>query len=130
MGTLSLDTLKLARKLQAGGFTPQQAEAAAAAIAESLAEVAESLPTRSDLKGEITDVRRDVKEAELRLEAEIAGVRQDVKGIELGLKAEVAEAGLRLQTRIAESKAEILKWMYGAMAAQTALIVGLLKLLP
>ena len=101
MGTLSLDTLKLARKLQAGGFTPQQAETAAEAIAESLSEVADSLPTRSDLKGEIADVRRDVKDSELRLEA-----------------------------RIADGKAEILKWMFGAMAAQTALIVGLLKLLP
>jgi hypothetical protein len=27
-------------------------------------------------------------------------------------------------------KAEILKWMFGAMAAQTGLIVALIKLLP
>ena len=119
MGTLSLDTLKLARKLQAGGFTVQQAETAAAAIAESLSEVAESLPTRSDLKGEFADVK-----------GEIAEVRRDAKDAELRLEARISEAELRLETKIADNKAEILKWMYGAMAAQTALIVGLLKLLP
>ncbi len=34
-----------------------------------------------------------------------------------------------LDVKIAELKSELLKWMFGAMAAQTALIVALLKLI-
>ena len=34
-----------------------------------------------------------------------------------------------LRRDIAETKAEILKWMFGAMAAQTGLIVALVKLI-
>lgn len=33
-----------------------------------------------------------------------------------------------LDVKIAELKSELLKWMFGAMAAQTALIVALLRL--
>lgn len=82
MGTITFDTLKLARKLEAGGFTPEQATTAATALSEAMAEVPD-LPTRADLKAEL-----------------------------------------------AETKAELLKWMFGGLAAQAALIVALLKLLP
>lgn len=37
---------------------------------------------------------------------------------------------LRLEAKIEGVKAESLKWMFGAMAAQTGLIVALIKLLP
>ena len=40
-------------------------------------------------------------------------------------KADIAE----LRTEIAEMKTDILKWMFGALAAQAALIVALVKLL-
>ena len=52
-------------------------------------------------KADSADVRRDLREVELRLETKMEGV-----------------------------KAEILNWMFGAMAAQTGLIVALIKLLP
>ena len=97
MTALAIDTLKLARKLEAGGFTPQQAAAAAEALAESLADGIGNVATKAD----VADARRDTREMELRLEAKIEGV-----------------------------KAEILKWMFGAMVAQTGLIVALIKLLP
>ena len=35
-----------------------------------------------------------------------------------------------LEVKIAESKAEIIKWMFGVSAAQVTLIVALIKLLP
>ncbi|MDS4011834.1 MAG: hypothetical protein RKK15_10605 [Defluviicoccus sp.] len=94
-------TLKLARKLEAGGFTPQQAAAAAEALAESLADATADMATKAD----IADVRRDLRETEFRLEA-------------------------RITTTVADAKAVILKRMFGAMAAQTGLIVALIKLLP
>ena len=77
MHTMTFDTLKLARKLEASGFTQQQAVGAAEAMAESLAEVS-GLATKED----VSDLRRD----------------------------------------LAETKADLLKWMFGALAAQTAFL--------
>jgi hypothetical protein len=90
MATMTFDTLKLARKLEAAGFTNQQTAGAAEALAESLNQAVPDIATRTDLS----------------------------------LLEE------RLTARIAESKAEILKWMFGSLAAQAALIVALIKLLP
>ncbi|MGQ9366964.1 hypothetical protein [Azospirillum sp. ST 5-10] len=47
MTAIPFDTLKLAERLQAGGFTPEQARTAAAAIAEAM--TGAELPTKSDL---------------------------------------------------------------------------------
>ncbi len=80
MSAVPFDTLKLADRLQAGGFTSEQSRSAAAALAEAM--------SGADL------VTRD-----------------------------------HLDAKLSETKADILRWMVGAMAAQTALIVGLVKLL-
>lgn len=55
----------------------------------------------------------------LATRADTAGVRRDLR-----------ETELRLESKLEGVKAEILKWMFGAMAAQTGLIVALIKLLP
>ena len=39
MNALTFDTLKLARKLEAAGFSPEQAAGASAALAETLGDV-------------------------------------------------------------------------------------------
>lgn len=87
MSAVPFDTLKLADRLQAGGFTAEQSRSAASAFAEVMS------------------------------------------GAELVTKADLRETELRLETRIVETKADILRWVFGAMAAQTAIIVGLLKIL-
>lgn len=51
------------------------------------------------------------------------------RGAENATKGDVREAELRLEARIVETKADILRWMFGAMAAQTGLIVALVKLI-
>jgi hypothetical protein len=68
-------------------------------------------------------------EAQARVHAE-ALAQALAEGPELASKADLREMELRLETKIEASKAEILKWMFGAMVAQTGLIVALLKLLP
>jgi len=83
MVAVPFDTLRLADRLQAGGFTPEQARTAATAFAEALGGA--DLVTREYLDAVLT-------------------------------------------AKLAETKAEILRWMFGAMAAQTALIVALVKL--
>jgi len=49
--------------------------------------------------------------------------------VKVELKVDIATVRAEIKTTAAETKADILRWMFGAMAAQTALIVALLKLL-
>ena len=62
MNALTFDTLKLARKLEAAGFSPEQAAGASAALAETLGEV-------SGVAG---------KEDVLRLEAKIEATKAEI----------------------------------------------------
>jgi hypothetical protein len=48
----------------------------------------------------------------------------------LATKADVERATTELKLLIAETKSDILKWMFGSVVAETAVIVALLKLLP
>jgi hypothetical protein len=84
MAGVVVDTLKLARRLEAAGFPAKQAADTAEAIAEA---IGDSVVTREYL---------DLRLAELK----------------------------------ASLKAELLTWMFGALAAQAGIIVALLKLLP
>lgn len=84
MMAVPFDTLKFADRLQASGFTQEQAHGFAAALAEVAA-------------------------------GSEAVTRQDING--LATRADV-QAGL------AETKAEILKWMVGAIGIQTVVIIS------
>lgn len=92
MTAVTLDTLKVAKRLRDAGFTEAQAESLTDAIRESV--------NSQDL---VTKAQLDAGLASLKAE----------------LKAEIADA-----------KAEIIKWMFGAMLAQGAVVVTLIKLLP
>jgi hypothetical protein len=48
----------------------------------------------------------------------------------LATKADVEQATSELKALIAETKSDILKWMFTSLFAQAAVIVALLKLLP
>jgi len=56
MMTSPFDRLKLADKLQAGGFTSDQVRAAASALAEALSGA--KLATKTDLKTEVHDLQQ------------------------------------------------------------------------
>ena len=64
MTAVPFDTLKFVEKLEAGGFTHQQAKAAAEAFAEA---------TGQELakKGDISGIRADLREMELRLKYDL-----------------------------------------------------------
>ena len=47
----------------------------------------------------------------------------------LATREDAARLEGMIKTSAAETKSDILRWMFGAMAAQTALIVGLVKLI-
>ena len=105
MPVVAFDTLKLADRLQAGGFSAEQARTAASAFADAMS--SSDVATKSDLK-----------ELRAELKAEIGSVRTEMNAMEQRLEA-------KIEASAAATKADLMRWMFGAMTAQTALIVGL-----
>lgn len=99
MATLAFDTHVFVKKLRSVGFTEEQAEV----FAEEQAKLIEDkLATKSDLHELETNLRRDIREMELKQEA-----------------------------RAAENKAELIRWVVGVGMLQVSLIAALLlRLLP
>ncbi|MDO9048183.1 MAG: DUF1640 domain-containing protein [Methylobacter sp.] len=74
MTAITFDTLKFANTLKAAGVSPAQAEAEAVALSEVLEVNLKDLVTKEDLlsvknelRRDIEDVRRDMREMEQRL---------------------------------------------------------------
>ena len=112
MSVIVMDTLEFATKLKAGGFTEQQAETQARALAEV---VEKQLATKQDVDNHEQNLRRDI-------EALRADVKRDVELLRAELKRDLAE----VNQRVAESKAELIRWVVGVGILQTTLIVGIL----
>lgn len=96
MAAVAFDTLKLARSLRTDA---QMSAEQAEGVSNALAEA--------------------MSGAELATKADIAAVKADIAASEAMLRAEIKASA-------SETKADILRWMFSAMVAQTALIVGLL----
>jgi hypothetical protein len=101
MPTFILDTLDYATKLKAAGFSEQQAEGQARALADILDR---QMVTKTEAETHENNLRRDIEA--LRLE----------------MKRDIAETN----TRIAETKADLTRWIVGAGILQTSLIIGVL----
>jgi hypothetical protein len=69
---MAIDTLKVAKRLRAAGFTEPQAEAVTAAVQE--ATEGADLATKAD----IAEVKAEIRESELRLEAKIEAVKTEM----------------------------------------------------
>lgn len=67
MSAVPFDTLALARKLEAAGFSHEQAQSTAAALAEVLSD---QVATRQDIK----DLRAELREMEQRLTIRLGGM--------------------------------------------------------
>ena len=105
MSAIVMDTLEFATKLKAGGFTEQQAETQARALADV---VEKQLATKQDVDNHEQNLRRDI-------EALRADVKRDV---------ELLWAELRKD--LAETKSELICWVVGVGILQTTLIIGIL----
>lgn len=99
-GAIAFDTHRFVKRLTETGFTEAQAEALAD---EQVNLLNSNLATKQDI---------------LVLKKDILATKQDI----LALKAD-------LERRMAEDKADLLKWMIGALVAQGGVIVALIKLL-
>jgi hypothetical protein len=87
MSAVPFDTLKLADRLQAGGFTAEQAHTFASALAETaagadLATRQDLVVTKDDLKREVKeDLQRDLRELEQRLTIRLGGMLAVLAGV-------------------------------------------------
>lgn len=112
MNSFILDTLAYADALKAGGFSPQQAETQSRALAEILDR---QMATKAEITEHESNLRRDIET--LRVE-----LKRDLREAELRLEAKLAETN----TRIAETKTDLTRWVIGAGFLQTTVIIGVL----
>jgi hypothetical protein len=93
--------------------------------ARSLVEMFDrSIDERYGLHAQIIATKRDVAELETRL-------ARDIAALDNKLVQGLAECNGRIadcNSRIAEAKVDLVKWLLGALTAQTALIAGIVKL--
>jgi hypothetical protein len=99
MATITFDTHVFIKKLKAVGFTEEQAQVFAS---EQARLIEDQLATKHDLLELETNLRRDIKQSELQLQA-----------------------------KMSDNKAEMIRWVIGVGMLQITLITALLlRLLP
>jgi len=101
MTTFILDTLAYSETLKAGGFSEQQAATQARALAEIL-------DRQMATKAEVAEHENNLQHA--------------IEVLRLELKRDLAETN----TRIAETKADLTRWVIGVGFLQTTIIIGIL----
>ena len=101
MPSVTFDTLKFVKTLKEAGISEPQAEAFSTAVRESheTADVA--------TKGDIADLRHEIKELETGLRHEIGDLRREMKELDLRRQGEML----------------LLKWMLGILIAGMASLV-------
>ena len=123
---IAFDTHRFVKRLTESGFTEKQAETLAE---EHVALLNGNLATGADLANVEAGLKADIEALRLATGADLAkveaGLKADIARVEGGLKADIA----RVEGSIEAVKADLLKWMFGAMIAQGGLIVALVKLL-
>ena len=145
---IAFDTHRFVKRLTESGFTEKQAETLAeehvTLLNANLATKADVEALRQETKAGMDALRQEIK-ADMdalrqEIKADMDALRQETKaGMEAlrqETKADIArvEAGmdaLRHETNAAiESvKADLVKWLFGALIAQGGLVVALVKLL-
>ena len=119
---IQIDTLAFAKRLQAAGADERLAEAIVEGITDadtsSLATKEDLGLVKAELKEDIALVKEDLRHVETALKEDIALVRTE-------LKEDIAA----IKTDIANSHADILKWLFGIIFAQTAIVIAVFTFL-
>ena len=115
----TFDTLCYARRLEAGGVPPAQAQAHAGALAEALDARDRNLVTTPVLRTELTALR-----AELR--AEMADLRAELRAemAELRNELHVAVADARGEFKAIHAELRMMRWLLGLIAAGVATLLA------
>ena len=108
---MPFDTHRFVRNLVASGFTEKQAEALAD---EQINLLNSNLATKADIES----VKADIETLRLSTEASLEALR-------VSTRSETESSRLSTEAQIQVAKFDMLKWMIGAMVAQSALIISL-----
>ena len=127
MAALAVDTLKLAKRLEAGGFSHQQAVTAAEAMAEV---IGEAVVTQGHLDLRVAELRAQSERLKAELQLQIEKIRADLTSQIEKVRADLTSQIEKQKVYAESQKVELLKWLLGALIAQTGLIVALVKLIP
>lgn len=131
MSAITFDTHEFFIKLKRVGFSEEQAEAITdlqkTTSTKTLEQAKhdydlENISSKKDLELLELNIKRDLKETELRLDARIK--ETDLK-IEL-VKAELKRDIESVRKEMAETKAELVRWVVGVGLLQITIIAGLL----
>ena len=110
MALTMLDTHELVKDLKAAGFTDDQAEAVTRAVKHAREIDLSDLATRADVKSEVASLRADIA---------LIAAKLDNIATNQATKAELSDM-----------RTDIIRWVFGLMFAQAALIIAPIKLLP
>lgn len=121
MATVTFDTLKTSRNLQAAGIAEDHAEAIVHSIAEALTD---TVATKAD----IAEIKSDIAGLAAATKSDIAAFKADITGLEATTKADIAALEATTKTMIESLKSEMYRALFYQGAAIVALVVGLLKL--
>ncbi len=105
MFTLTFDTHEFVKKLKSVGFSEEQAE------------------TLTDLQK--TTVLNTLKQAKHDYKLDDLATKRDLKELETILRKDIEILRLETKRDIAESKAELIRWVVGVGLLQTTIIAGL-----
>ena len=119
---IAFDTHRFVKRLTESGFTERQAET----LAE---EHVNLLNTNLATKIDIEAVKADIEAVKADIEALRLETKADIEALRLGTKADIEALRLGTKADIEAAKADLLKWLFGALIAQGGLIVALVKLL-
>ncbi len=117
MNAIPFDTLKLANRLKAVGFTDNQAET----IVEIQREA-----SNETLHHAIHDFHLDDIATKTALSEVDAALKRDIKDMETRLQHQIELLRADTGRQIAETKADLTRWIIGAGFLQTTLIIGVL----
>ena len=113
---INFDTHKFVKRLTENGFTEQQAEV----LAEEQASLLNSnLATQADIERTNANIESLRQETNANIESLRQETNANIESLRQETKLNIAE----LKAYIEESKTDLLKWMFIALAAQGGLII-------
>jgi len=129
MVAVMFDTYAVIKRLQESGFSEQQAETMAGVLQDTQKTSSEHLATKWDIQ----DLQRDIKELEANTKRDLkeleTNLRQDMREMEMKLHKEIDMVRKDIDVKLAELRADLLKWTVGMLLAQAVVIATLVKLL-
>src|SRR5215831_1695304 len=128
MGAVPFDTLRLARRLEGAGFSPQQAGDTAEALAEAMSGA--ELATTADIVGVRTELKAEIAALRSELKAEIAALRSELKAEIAAVRAEIAAARSELKADIELLRRDITIRLGSMLVVAVGILLAAMRYLP